>query len=273
MKGKIEGKIMVLPTLADTLPLFETIYIKRTSLIVFQDGDVFIEPSTTYFVKEINLLEDYSLPIFVDEGTIIVKMQDINFIYYSKGVEEKEMLSEEAIFCGNITLEHVFTKEQIFSEHSFESIFNKLISCLEEAEYDTISEFFFTLLSRKAKTERVTTIYACKEFTQVILSNFVESITEPDAFSIEYKNRLVEIMKFLSTLLPKKHLLTRRLAEEKLEEGQKLYIEERKLNVKKKLHYLNIKFCEAKAAEDYEAAQIIFNEIRNLKTELANMQK
>ncbi len=273
MKAKIEGKIIILPTLADELPMFDTIYIRQNSLIIFTDGDVYIEPSTTNFIKDKNLLDGYSLPVFIDEEGLTIKMKDVDFVYYPKPEDAKSILSEEAIFCGKADLSAIRTKEELFYHHSFESLFKKLVSCLDEEEYETISKFFFKLLYDKSQNEKVTIIYSCREMIQSTLDNFLGSITELDEYAEEYKDRLVEIMKFLSKLLPKKDLLTRKLAEEKLEEGLRLYMEDRKIKLKKQLYELKKKFSEAKKAEKYAIVQKLHDEINALKNELTNMQK
>ena len=144
---------------------------------------------------------------------------------------------------------------------------------MDEEEYETISKIFFKLLYEKSQNEKATIIYSCREMIQSTLDNFLGSITELDEYAEEYKDRLVEIMKFLSKLLPEKHLLTRKLAEEKLAEGQRLYIEERKIKLKKRLYELKIKFSEAKKSQEFGTVQILFDEINALKNELTNLEK
>ena len=218
MKGKIKGKIMILPYLKDEIHLLhdETVYLKKESLIVFEEGDVYIDLKTSY-VKEYGLLDGYVLPVHISGNTISIDMGSLEFIYFKVPEHVKEALHEDAVLCGNSSFSIVHTLKDIFENYSLNLLFTKYMNNLSEVfENEENLKLLLKVMEEKIKHETVTTIFSCQQRAQKTLDIFVGSFTqEMDDISLLYKEKLIQILQLFKRHLPTGPILKKRLMEER----------------------------------------------------------
>lgn len=218
MKGKIKGKIMILPYLKDEIHLLhdETVYLKKESLIVFEEGDVYIDLKTSY-VKEYGLLDGYVLPVHISGNTISIDMGSVEFIYFKVPEHVKEALHEDAVLCGNSSFSIVHTLKDIFENYSLNLLFTKYMNNLSEVfENEENLKLLLKVMEEKIKHETVTTIFSYQQRAQKTLDIFVGSFTqEMDDISLLYKEKLIQILQLFKKHLPTGPILKKRLMEER----------------------------------------------------------
>lgn len=218
MKGKIKGKIMILPYLKDEIHLLhdETVYLKKESLIVFEEGDVYIDLKTSY-VKEYGLLDGYVLPVHISGNTISIDMGSVEFIYFKVPEHVKEALHEDAVLCGNSSFSIVHTLKDIFENYSVNLLFTKYMNNLSEVfENEENLKLLLKVMEEKIKHETVTTIFSYQQRAQKTLDIFVGSFTqEMDDISLLYKEKLIQILQLFKKHLPTGPILKKRLMEER----------------------------------------------------------
>lgn len=218
MKGKIKGKIMILPYLKDEIHLLhdETVYLKKESLIVFEEGDVYIDLKTSY-VKEYGLLDGYVLPVHISGNTISIDMGSVEFIYFKVPEHVKEALHEDAVLCGNSSFSIVHTLKDIFENYSLNLLFTKYMNNLSEVfENEENLKLLLKVMEEKIKHETVTTVFSYQQRAQKTLDIFVGSFTqEMDDISLLYKEKLIQILQLFKKHLPTGPILKKRLMEER----------------------------------------------------------